>query len=224
MDVAALLIPGKFIKPMARPMSHLIVEMRQFADQCAVNLASWQNEEARLNGSGDRDATCSSDFLFPSLRSPEDFLLSFPLTLPAFALGQPEEQQPVLLPPLSPSHLSPTSSSMDSHSDGHRVDLTPPDSPAPSFGSGSFVLRSKCSSSSLRTMSSVNKNDATVAMRAAYQAGVRKKRSFYNRYSWTSDLNPMASSPNLAIPRSSTVVTNTVDAVNGTSQVVGTVQ
>jgi len=207
-------------------MSHFDAEMQQFADQCTANLVSWQTEEAALIGSSDRAAIRPSRFPFPSPRPPQDFLGSFPLTLPTFALDQPDEPQPALLPPSSPSYLSSSSSSVDGHSDEHRADLSPPDSPAPSVGSGLFVLTSNRSSSSLRTMSCLDKNDATVAMRAAYQAGVRKKRSFYNRYSWTSDLNPNASSPNLAIPKApAALASNAVSAVKGgTSQVVGTVQ
>ena len=227
MDVTALLVPGKCNKMTARSTAHFNAEMRQFADQCTANLVSWQTEEAALIGSCDRAAIRPSSFPFPSPRPPQDFLGSFPLTLPTFALDHADEPQPTLLPPSSPSYLSSSSSSVDGHSDGHRADLSPPDSPVPFVGSGSFVLTSNRSSSSLRTMSCLDKNDATVAMRAAYQAGVRKKRSFYNRYSWTSDLglNPNASSPNLAMPKAPAVLAaNAVNAVKGTPRVVGTVQ
>ncbi|KAL4079509.1 hypothetical protein J3A83DRAFT_1110620 [Scleroderma citrinum] len=215
-----------FAKPLMDVSALLVPEMQQFANQCTINLASWQTEEATLIGSSDRVAAISpSNFPSPSLRPPQDFLASFPLTLPTFALDQFDGPPPVLLPSSSPLHPPLSPSSVDSNSDSQQVDLSPPDSPAPSVGSGSFVLTTRSSSSSLRTMSCPNKNDAAVSMRAAYQAGVRKKRSFYNRYSWTSNLGLIASSPNLAIPKVPTgLVADAVGPVKGTSQVIGTVQ
>jgi hypothetical protein len=182
--------------------------MQKFADQCAANLASWQNEQARLTNCTDGVAISTGDIPSPpSPRPPHEFLASFPLTLPTFALDQPDGPR-VPWPTSSPKHLPSSLSSVDSNSDGQRTDTSPPDSPAPSVGSGSFVLAS-------HTSPSLSKKDAAVAMRAAYQAGVRKKRSFYNRYSWSADLSPVASSPNLAltaVPKATAVlVTESVD-------------
>ncbi|KAI6129536.1 hypothetical protein EV401DRAFT_1927761 [Pisolithus croceorrhizus] len=215
-----------FAKPLMDITARVIPEMQRFADQCTTNLVSWQKEKARLTGPCDQDDVSPSDFPPPSPRPPQDFLASFPLTLPTFALGHPDNSH--LLPWQPPSPFRP---SFDS--EGQRADASPPDSPAPSVSSGSFVLASP-SSLSFRTVSGVNKNDAATAMRAAYQVGVRKKRSFYNRYSWTSDLSPVASSPNLvvaAIPKATVLVADTVGTVlvgskagNETPAAIGTVQ
>ncbi|KAI6019891.1 hypothetical protein F5J12DRAFT_904254 [Pisolithus orientalis] len=215
-----------FAKPLMDITARVVPEMQRFADQCTANLVSWQKEKARLTGSSDQADFSPSNFLPSSPRPPQDFLGSFPLTLPTFALDHPDESH--LLPWQPPSPLHPPSDS-----GGQRMDASPPDSPAPSVSSGSFVLASP-SSSRFRTMSSVSKSDAATAMRAAYQVGVRKKRSFYNRYSWTSDLSPVASSPNLvvaAIPKATVLVADTVGTVlmsskagNETPPAIGTVQ
>ncbi|KAG6335121.1 hypothetical protein ID866_3961 [Astraeus odoratus] len=217
-----------FAKPLMDIAATVVPEMQQFADQCATNLVSWQNEQARLTSCTDQATISPGDIPSPpSPRPLHDFLASFPLTLPTFVLDQPDGPR-VPWPASSPQHPPSSLSSLDSNSDGQRTDTSPPDSPAPSVSSASFVLAT-------RTSSGLNKKDAAVAMRAAYQAGVRKKRSFYNRYSWTADLSPMASSPDLAmtvVPKATAVlVTETVDAmlVNSkpdkrTSHTVATVQ
>lgn len=233
MNITARVIPGEYGSPQFRSFILLLdVEMQKFADQCSINLIACQTEEAVLSG-GSRhwEALYDSTFPPPSPRPPQDFLASFPLALPTFILGQHSGSQ---LTWQLPSPSQPPFPSIHGSLDGARVELlSPPESPAPSIGSFGLTTRSSCSS--LRSTSSPSKNDATVAMRAAYQAGVRKKRSFYNRYSWTSDLSPIASSPDLSsttIPKTTTLVTVAVSPVlsspkperGSTSHVMGTVQ
>lgn len=130
-------------------------------------------------------------------RSPADFLTSFPLTLPTFALSYQDDQHPAgewhTYSPSSPS----SSSSSEAMPDNLLGDPSSPlISPSPSMGSASFVLAPRSPSSSLFTNSTTT-SEAAAAMRAAYEAGVRKKRSFYSRYSLTADLSPASSMTNL---------------------------
>lgn len=170
-----------------------VSEMEIFACQCTTNLAMWVARKEVLS-SASADDSPYPPVVIPCLRPPEDFLTSFPLTLPAFVLTADE---PVAsgewhsgYPP------SDSSSSSDFGSEVH-VDhpvvfpsLSPPASPVPSVGS-SYALAPRSSSSSLAS----NTSDATQAMRAAYSASVRKKKSFHHRYSWNVTINPGTSTP-----------------------------
>lgn len=165
--------------------------MQQFADQCTSNLAMWEARCVELTAT--KEVPPPSPKTAPA-RSPADFLTSFPLTLPTFVLSYQDDQQPAgewhTYSPSSPS----SSSSSEAIPDNLLGDqFSPPASPSPSIGSASFILAPRSSSSSLRTSPT---SEATAAMRAAYEAGVRKKRSFYNRLSC--DLSPMSSTTNLA--------------------------
>ncbi|KIJ62183.1 hypothetical protein HYDPIDRAFT_176703 [Hydnomerulius pinastri MD-312] len=203
-----------FVSTFAKPLMDLtargIPEIKQFADQCTANLAMWEARCLELTTAKEFPQSCIE--LPPSTRSPTDFLASFPLTLPTFVLSYQDEQQPTVewhsYPPSSPS----SSSSSDVAFDAQLAEnSSPPASPAPSTGSSSFILAQRSSSSSLRGTNS-STSEATVVMRAAYQAGVRKKRSFYNRYSWTADLSPVSSTTNLgaaAIPKAAISVIET---------------
>lgn len=155
----------------------------------------WQARKAALTSTRE-DPPPSPKTAAPG-RSPADFLTSFPLTLPTFVRSYLDDQQPSgewhTYSPSSPSSSS-SSEAMPENLLGDP--LSPPASPSPSIGSVSFVLATRSSSSSLRTSSGTN--EAAATMRAAYEAGVRKKRSFYNRLSWTADLCPVSSMSNLA--------------------------
>ncbi|KAG9309586.1 hypothetical protein JVU11DRAFT_10567 [Chiua virens] len=186
-----------FAKPLLDITAKGIPEMQKFADQCTSNLAMW--EARRLKLTSTKEVTPPSPKTATPVRSPEDFLTSFPLTLPTFVLSYQEEQHPAgewhTYSPSSPS----SSSSSDPIPDPPFADqLSPPASPAPSAGSASFILGPRSSSSSFRTMSTSSRSEAAAAMRAAYSAGVRKKRSFCSRYSWTADLSPVSSMTHLA--------------------------
>jgi len=58
-------------------------------------------------------------------------------------------------------------------------------------------------------------------MRAAYEAGVRKKRSFYNRYSWSADLSPVSSMANLHAALPKAIMANTIPVNAAGSPCVG---
>ncbi|KAF9233200.1 hypothetical protein BU15DRAFT_54219 [Melanogaster broomeanus] len=191
-----------FAKPLMDITAKAIPEMQQFADQCTLNLEMWETRYLELTAENERTPCCPE--IIPPTRSPADFLTSFPLTLPTFILGYQEDQLPIIewhtYPPSSPS----TSSSSDTTPDiGHP---SPPESPTPSSRSISFGLAPRSSSSSLRGSTS----PSTAAMRAAYEAGVRKKRSFY-RHSWTADPSPASSTTNLnsAMPKAAALVAET---------------
>lgn len=186
--------------------------MQLFADQCTSNLVVWETRRDELTSTKEVTSPPSPKTAAPA-RLPADFLTSFPLTLPTFVLSYQDDQQPAgewhSYSPSSPI----SSSSSDAIPDNVPVDqLSPPASPSPSVGSTSFVLAPRSSSSSLRT-SSTTTSEAAVAMRAAYEAGIRKKRSFYNRLSWTADLSPVSSMTNLAAASAAhpkAIATNTI--------------
>lgn len=194
-------------------------EMQRFADQCTSNLAMW---EARLKLPSTNERPPSSPERATPTRSPEDFLTSFPLTLPTFVLSYQDDHQPAgEWHTYSPSSPSPSSSSSSEAIPDNLLgdQLSPPASPSPSVGSTSFVLAPRSSSSSLRTNSSTS--GAAAAMRAAYEAGVRKKRSFYNRYSWSADLSPVSSTANLHAVLPKAIMTNTMPVNAPSSPCVG---
>lgn len=189
-----------FIDSYAKPLMNLVAqavpELEIFACQCTANLAMWVARREVLSSPSADDSPYPS-VAVPSPRPPEDFLTSFPLTLPSFVLTADE-------PPASGEWHSTyppsdSSSSSDFGSDVHVEhpvifpSLSPPASPVPSIGS-CYPLATRSSSSSLAS----NTNDATQAMRAAYSASVRKKKSFHHRYSW-----------NVSISSGSSLVTST---------------
>lgn len=188
---------GSYAKPLMDLVAQAVPEMEIFACQCTTNLAMWVARKEVLSSVSAEDSPYPP-VVIPCLRPPEDFLTSFPLTLPAFVLTADE-------PPASGEWHSTyppsdSSSSSDFGSDVH-VDhpvifpsLSPPASPAPSVGS-SYALATRSSSSSLAS----NTSDATQAMRAAYSASVRKKKSFHHRYSWNVTINS-GSSPGISTP------------------------
>ncbi|KAG1898497.1 uncharacterized protein F5891DRAFT_1043727 [Suillus fuscotomentosus] len=178
---------GSYAKPLMDLVAQAVPELEIFACQCTANLAMWVAREEVLSSSSAEDSPCPP-VAIPSLRPPNDFITSFPLTLPAFVLTADEPltsgEWHSTYPP------SDSSSSSDFGSDVH-VDplvvfpsLSPPASPVPSVCS-SYAPAPRSSSSSLAS----NTSDATQAMRAAYSASVRKKKSFHHRYSWNVSIN-----------------------------------
>jgi hypothetical protein len=170
-----------------------VSEMEVFACQCTTNLAMWVARKEVLSSASAEDSPYPP-VVIPCLRPPEDFLTSFPLTLPAFVLTADEPvasgEWHSAYPP------SDSSSSSDFGSDVHVEhpvvfpSLSPPASPVPSVSS-SYALATRSSSSSLAS----NTSDATQAMRAAYSASVRKKKSFHHRYSWNVTIKSGTSTP-----------------------------
>ncbi|KAG6377355.1 hypothetical protein JVT61DRAFT_15150 [Boletus reticuloceps] len=183
---------SKFAKPLLDITAKGIPEMQQFADQCTLNLAMWVARRTGLTSTN--EVPPPSPKTTAPVRSPADFLTSFPLTLPTVVRSYQDDQQPI-----GEWHTySPSSPSSSSSSEAIPDQLSPPVSPSPSIGSASFVLAPRSSCSSLRTNSTAS--EAATVMRKAYEAGVRKKRSFHNRLSWTADQSPVSSMTNLAAP------------------------
>lgn len=213
---------GSYAKPLMDLVAQAVPEMEVFACQCTTNLAMWVARKDVLSSSSAEEDPPYPSVVIPCLRSPEDLLTSFPLTLPAFVLTADESlasgEWHSAYPP------SDSSSSSDFGSDVHADHpvafpcLSPPASPAPSIGSFS-ALAPRSSSSSLAS----NTSDATQAMRAAYSASVRKKKSFHHRYSWNVTINSgtstgLSTPPPLlsTIPKAALLLTEST-ASNGTT-------
>lgn len=172
-------------------------ELEEFAQQCRDNLAIWTERSEHLTA----DEPPSPRSNASQTQRVEEFLSAFPPTLPdRFRL--PEE-------PLSPlmSNHSPSLSQSSGSSHYESCESGPPSpsasSPVPTPQSPNFPhvrldigtpLSSHLSSRppSIASVSSYSTQatDATAAIRAAYKASVRKKKSFH-RSSW----NPTGSGP-----------------------------
>jgi hypothetical protein len=174
-----------------------VTEMERFARQCAENLAMWEARREILSSSSAEQTPCPH-VVVPSLRPPEDYLTSFPLTLPSFLLTPDEprtsDEWHSTYPPSDSSSSSDVSSDVHVEHSAIFQSTSPPSSPVPSVGS-SYSLAPRSSSSSLAS----NANDAAQAMRAAYSASVRKKKSFYHRRSWNASASS-GSSPVISMP------------------------
>lgn len=187
----------QFAKPLMDLVAKAVPEMDTFARQCTTNLAMWVARRDVLSSPYAEQYPCPP-VTIPSPRPPEDFLTSFPLTLPSFFLTP--DAPPASGEWHSTYPPSDSSSSSDASSDVHIEQpvafpsFSPPASPAPSVGS-SYALATRSSSSSLAS----NTSDATQAMRAAYSASVRKKKSFHHRHSWNASIS-FGSSPVISMP------------------------
>lgn len=169
--------------------------MECFARQCATNLAMWEVHQ-ELQSSPSAEQFPYSSVVVPSPRPPEDYLSSFPLTLPSFVLTPEESHVSEDWHSMYPHSDSSSDVSSDLHVD-HPVTFQSPSlpaSPVPSVGSY-FSLAPRSSSSSLASSA----NDATQTMRAAYSASVRKKKSFHHRRSWNASANS-GPSPVISMP------------------------
>ncbi|KAH7887005.1 hypothetical protein F5I97DRAFT_1872260 [Phlebopus sp. FC_14] len=199
-----------FAKPLMDIVAKAVPELQQFADQCTLNLAMWEARRADLSSSKDlgdseRNSASSIHSAMHPPRLPEDFLVSFPLTLPTFALT-PADEPPSVVDWNVYHPSSPSSSSSGTPSDAQ---LAEPPSPPVSPGSSSYIVSPGSPSFSHRGTANLSKNEAAAAMRAAYQAGVRKKPSFYNRYSWGAhrgSVPPMTDASVAAIPKAAIVM------------------
>ncbi|OJA20225.1 hypothetical protein AZE42_02123 [Rhizopogon vesiculosus] len=212
---------SKFAKPLMDLVAQAVPEMECFAHHCTENLAMWEARQENM-ASPSAGQFPSSRVVVPSPRPPEDYLTSFPLTLPPFVLTPDEPHASDEWHSRYPH--SDSSSSSDVSSDIHvehpaiLQSTSPPASPVPSVGS-CYSLAPRSSSSSLAS----NANDAAQTMRAAYSASVRKKKSFYHRRSWnataSSGSSPIISTypPLLAtIPKAALLVAETT-ASDGTT-------
>ncbi|KAH7925466.1 HD-domain/PDEase-like protein [Leucogyrophana mollusca] len=187
-----------FAKPLMDIVAKAIPEMTPFAEQCRENLNMWITRSTELTPCGPLHDSCSTDHPILSLRPPEGFLTAFPLALPTFILSSLDEQSASVDWKSTYAASEHSSSSSDVSSESHPLDTriiasdsisslafpSPPVSPSASVQSFVLAPRSQRSASSLRYTSTSSANEAAVAMRAAYQASVRKKKSFHHRYSW----------------------------------------
>jgi hypothetical protein len=189
----------------------LIAELRRYSRQCAINLKLWEHRSQVAT-----DPELSPKSIPPPTsapKTPDDFLDAFPLTLPISLFVAPEEGPPTwtpsFLPPPTPSSSSDASSELTQSPDPRHIDPAylasfPPSQPiSPCDSTSSLLLASpksefgphhrRCPSGSGSTCST---NDATAALRVAWQASVRKKKSFH-RSSWSASAGPdqMAPSP-----------------------------
>ncbi|KZT23622.1 HD-domain/PDEase-like protein [Neolentinus lepideus HHB14362 ss-1] len=187
-----------FITTFAKPLFDItasgVPDMGRFAQQCLSNLRTWEDRCAELNVHEDAvlERSCRS-------MTPQDYLTVFPLTLPSYFL-MPRVWR--TFQDASTSDISSSSDSRPSSPTRYTVHLTttvaavsPPSPPVtPSDYSSSIVSPQSEVFDSLHPRSashgSQTGNEANAAIRAAYKAGVRKKKSFH-RNSWNA---PAASS------------------------------
>ncbi|EGO03733.1 hypothetical protein SERLA73DRAFT_101986 [Serpula lacrymans var. lacrymans S7.3] len=199
-----------FAKPLLDLTAQVLPGMAKFARQCTSNLRFWEGRRSEFTANGESGPSPDVDGPVTISQSPETFLSAFPMALPTFFMNHQDDR----LVPLdwsstyTPSERSTSSSDSDSQlidAQGAQCDSLPsvptslssPISPSDSVGSCLLSPQSEHSVSSQRPVSiaslgSNGLNDSTAVMRAAYQASVRKKKSFH-RYSWntaTSALPP----------------------------------
>ncbi|KAI0725328.1 HD-domain/PDEase-like protein [Fomitopsis betulina] len=180
-----------FAKPLFELVSQGIPELEEFAQQCKENLAIWTERSEHLTA----EESPSPQSNASQTQRVEEFLSAFPPTLPE-RFRIPEE-------PLSPQDSSPPLSQSSGSSHYESCESSPPSpttSPlSPSFPSVRIDIGTPTSSRlsysrppSIASVSSYSTqaSDATAAIRAAYKASVRKKKSFH-RSSW----NPSGSGP-----------------------------
>ena len=174
-----------------------LLEMRAYAQQCASNLELWEARFAELSAKSEVDHVAPAVAL---IRRPEDFATAFPLTLPSRCLTPHDDQAPVTWHRVYTSSDGSSSCSDGSSESGNTMErpciaapyspLSVPASPAESLPPYPFSPR--CDFPPRRPPSSAgstssSSNVATTAIRAAYDARVRKKKSFY-RTSWNSSV------------------------------------
>ncbi|KAH7913325.1 hypothetical protein BJ138DRAFT_649557 [Hygrophoropsis aurantiaca] len=221
---------SKFAKPLMDMVAKAIPEMAQYAQQCMENLDMWKALGVELNlDENYHDPYLKSDTI-SSLRPPEDYLASFPLALPTFIISSLDEQTASVDWSSTYAASEHSLSSSDTSSEVHPLETriirsdsltsiampSPPRSPSPSTQSFVLAPRSQRSTSSLRYSSTSSGSQA--AVRAAYQASVRKKKSFHHRYSWnTSPISsPSASTASLAsIPKAAFLSVTDISLVEG---------
>ena len=179
--------------------------MNQFTKTCAENLQTWEDTCSRLVANVHRDGQGNESESSTPTQVPEDYLNAFAPTLPRSFLNEYEPSisaldsrseffsgysgsQPGSRPSsagsipyshyetCSSSSPSPPTSPLptDSISSNQPARLEVPASPSPSIARASSIASSNPFCNSL---------DATAAIRAAYSASVRKKKSFH-RSSW----------------------------------------
>lgn len=154
-----------------------LIELARFATHCQDNLDIWQRRIAQLTNRNTPKKQPTKLTLNPPAAT-NDFLTAFPLTLPRLFLN--EEQLSASgsdsRPSSSLSNAAPFDQMSSPPSPGNPmpVNLTP-NRPDTAMSNGNHSIRSTNTNTS---------SDSSTAIRAAYKASVRKKKSFH-RSSWT---------------------------------------
>lgn len=192
--------------------------MEPFAEQCTSNLRTWETRAAELIAAAPAVARESPSRSVSPSRLPENFFTAFPMTIPTHFLT-PEEQAEAFgtWHPTECSSASSDASSEHSYpfSETQSVNsqstsqfpsihsaytpTSPLYSPSESVGSSLLSPREQPTPSHHKRPSSAGSssgvaNEATTAIRAAYHASVRKKKSM-NRNSWNANPAPPSSPP-----------------------------
>ena len=201
--------------------------MEPFAMQCTSNLKTWEARSSELATTTPAAPPEAPNHSISPSRLPNNFFTAFPMTIPTH-LVTPEEQAEAF----GAWHPIEGSSSSSDVSSEHspRLDtqftnsqttaqlpsiyatytpISPLLSPVESVGSSLLSPRDQSFSSYYQRPSSAESgssvaSDATTAIRAAYHASIRKKRSM-NRNSWNASLTGSASSPPPQVPKGPTV-------------------
>ncbi|KIM91611.1 hypothetical protein PILCRDRAFT_810896 [Piloderma croceum F 1598] len=207
-----------FAKPLLDLTAKAIPEMEPFAEQCTSNLRTWETRAAELIAAAPAAARETPSRSVSPSRLPENFFTAFPMTIPTHFLT-PEEQAEAFgtWHPTECSSASSDASSEHSYplSETQSVNFpstsqfpsihsayiptSPLYSPSESVGSSLLSPREQSGLSHHQRPSSAGSSsgvasEATTAIRAAYHASVRKKRSM-NRNSWNACNQTPPSSP-----------------------------
>ncbi|KAI0087418.1 hypothetical protein BDY19DRAFT_955703 [Irpex rosettiformis] len=162
-----------FASPLFQLTASAIPEMNQFADICAENLQTWEDSCSRLAADAQRDGQGADSESSTPTQVPEDFLNAFAPTLPRSFLNEYEASISAM-DSKSEFFSGYSGSQPDPIAPNQPARLEIPTSPSPSIARASSIASSNPFCNSL---------DATAAIRAAYSASVRKKKSFH-RSSW----------------------------------------
>lgn len=156
------------------------IELTRFATHCQENLGIWQRRIAQLTNRGTPKKQPNKLTLGP-LTTTSDFLTAFPLTLPRLFLNEEQHSE-------SGSDSRP-GSSLSSAAPFDQMSspcVFPPSPSNPSLANLAPNRPDTAMSNGNHSTRSTNTNvsDSSTAIRAAYKASVRKKKSFH-RSSWT---------------------------------------
>lgn len=186
-----------FTKPLFALVSTAIPQMQQFAKWCQENLDIWQRRKEEITKMNSVHTKTIVGDTTPLLsHTTENFISAFPLTLPSILLSEEHHSDADILSADSRS----SSSASDKPPSMRNVSSPPasyPVSPSESITLSTLTIVSRPDTSMSHSAQS-NKSaistisDSSTAIRAAYKASVRKKKSFHR----TSYPGPLSSREN----------------------------
>ena len=192
------------------------VELTRFATHCQDNLDVWRRRLAQLMNRNAPKKQPNKLTLTPPTTTSE-FLTVFPLTLPRLFLNEEHSESGIDSRPSSPfSSAAPfdqmSSPGVSPPSPNNPANLAPM-RPDTAMSNGNLSTRS----------SATNVSESSTAIRAAYKASVRKKKSFH-RSSWTQ--GPISTRENFPIGAhqlkySTTISPSLTPSVSPTSRLPG---